>query len=73
MTLDSFAYTFGGMNSKDVINKLLALALTQAEIARQSGISQPTVSRIVRGKHKSSDESTYHALRSLLEQHQQTV
>lgn len=73
LTLDSFVYTILSMNSKDIVSKLLALALTQSEIARLSGISQPTISRLSNGKHKSSDESTYHALRALLDQLQRVV
>ena len=55
------------MNTKQVLEKLMSLGLTQGEIARQSGISQPTISRVINGVNETCYQSTAVAISELLE------
>jgi transcriptional regulator with XRE-family HTH domain len=54
------------MNSKDVIKILIDKGMTQLEIARLSGIPQPTISRALTGAHTSCSERTLNALLTVL-------
>lgn len=54
----------GGMNWAALVADLLAVGWTQARIAKEVGLSQPTVSALARGKQKTI---TYEAGAKLLE------
>ena len=54
------------MNSKQAIEELKKLGLTQTDIARLSGVTQPTISRIEHGQHESANEKTLNALLAVL-------
>lgn len=53
------------MNTKNILDKLISLGLSQADIARESGVSQPTISRALRGVHESCNERTFSAINKL--------
>lgn len=55
------------MNTKQVLEKLMSMGLTQGEIARQSGVSQPTISRVINGVNETCYQSTATAISALLD------
>ena len=53
------------MSTSEKLSRLRAAGLSQAEIARKTGISQPTISRIERGLHVDPKESAVLAIGAL--------
>lgn len=53
------------MEAQDYVAALRALKLTQAQIAEQTGIPQPTISKIERGDVSDVMSRNYRALQSL--------
>jgi transcriptional regulator with XRE-family HTH domain len=55
------------MEPKDLILSMKATGMTQADIAAESGIPQPTISKIERGAVKDVMLSSYRALQGAYE------
>ncbi len=53
------------MEAKDYVDALRALKLTQAQIAKETGIPQPTISKIERGDVKDVMSRNYVALQKM--------
>ena len=53
------------MDAKTLVNALLKLDLTQAEIARRCSVEQSTISRIAAGLHADTKAKTLIALMEL--------
>jgi transcriptional regulator with XRE-family HTH domain len=56
------------MNTKQQIQKLLEKGFTQSVIASRTGISQPTISRILRDLHHDMKASTAQSIAKLYEE-----
>lgn len=56
------------MEAKDFLTAIRATGMTQAEVAAETGIPQPTISKIERGDVKDVMARSYVALQRLLDQ-----
>lgn len=54
---------------KELIEKLIAAGYSQTYISDKTGISQPTISRILSGGHNDPKSSTLTKLKQLAESH----
>lgn len=53
------------MEAQALVNTLLRTGLTQEEIEKETGIPQPTISKVKRGKHADIRLSYFRALEAL--------
>lgn len=61
------AYILCAMDAATLIEELLRRGFTQHDIARETGITQPTISRVRRGEHGDPRLSTFAALKAMHE------
>lgn len=54
-----------------LVEKIIESGFSQADIAKETGISQPTISRILSGTHKDPRSSVMDLLRSFYARHVQ--
>lgn len=57
------------MKAKDYVISLRGLGLTQADISRETGISQPTISKIENDAIGDVMSNSYMALKAMYERH----